>query len=137
MDGYQKQALDFLVTTNTEFKAKLISVCPNEWTLGLIGLKYKIKLSRGQRTLSFFWYGSHKDAEAYQATGATPENLEYQVLASLGISGASNFCDFCDMFGYDTDCRRSLATWKEVKTMDEKLTSFFSEEELDLLSEIN
>lgn len=137
MNEYQKRAIDFLAGANAKFDAKLLGVCSSKWTPGLIGLKYKITLRRGQKRIGFFWYGSHNDAKAYQASGAVPEILEYLVLASIGISGASNFAQFCDDFGYETDSRKALATWNEVKKMDEKLTSFFSEEELDLLNLIN
>jgi len=47
-----------------------------------------------------------------------------------------SFKDFCGEFGYDTDSRKAFTTYKAVKREWENVSKLFTEDEIELLQEI-
>ncbi len=61
----------------------------------------------------------------------------YDVLASLTKYDCGTFNDFCSEFGYEQDSRSAYKTYKAVKREWENLNKLFTEDQLELLREIN
>ena len=62
----------------------------------------------------------------------------YNILACIsGTYYNEDFNDFCSEYGYDNDSIKAFETWKAVNEEAEKMLSFFSEEELTELRDIN
>ena len=61
----------------------------------------------------------------------------YDVLACLTKHEPGSFKSFCGDFGYDTDSISARDTWQAVCEEWEKVSSFFTREELEELQEIN
>lgn len=76
-------------------------------------------------------YHPDKQAEEVKSPGA------YDILACMSPMYAETFEEFCGEFGYDEDSRSAFKTWKACKKENEALRMLFSEEELELLSEIS
>lgn len=69
------------------------------------------------------------------AEGANEPTL-YDVLVCLQKYDVGSFEDFCGEFGYDTDSRKAEKTYNAVCKEYENLCRLFTEEELNLLMEI-
>jgi len=69
-----------------------------------------------------------------QSSMKTP--TAYDVLASLTTYEPEDFNDFCDSFGYDTDSRTAERIYNAVKEEYNNLKMLFSDEELELMQEI-
>ena len=74
-------------------------------------------------------YASIQDEEIKKPTA-------YDILACLDVMYEDSFEDFCDSFGYDSDSISALNTYESVKEQSESLKDMFSEEELEMLHEI-
>lgn len=61
----------------------------------------------------------------------------YDVLACLTKYEPGSFKSFCADYGYDTDSISARDTWQAVCEEWEKVSSFFTREELEELQEIN
>ena len=61
----------------------------------------------------------------------------YDVLTCLQKYDVGTFEDFCSEFGYDTDSRNAKKTYKAVVKEYDKMCSLFSNDELEVLTEIN
>ena len=61
----------------------------------------------------------------------------YDVLSCLQKYDVGTFEDFCSEFGYDTDSRNAKKTYKAVVKEYDKMCSLFSNDELEVLTEIN
>ena len=70
------------------------------------------------------------------SNGCTPPT-DYDILASITKYDPNTFEDFCMEFGYDTDSRAAEKIYNDVKDEWKKVSSFFTESELELLREIN
>ena len=60
----------------------------------------------------------------------------YDVLACIEKYEVTYFEDFCSNYGYDTDSRKAYKTYKAVKREWENVKKLFSEDQLELLREI-
>ena len=62
----------------------------------------------------------------------------YDVLACISSDSycSDTFSEWCADFGYDTDSRKSLATFKRCRRLAKKINSFFNADELAALWEI-
>ncbi len=60
----------------------------------------------------------------------------YDVLTCLQKYDVGTFEDFCSEFGYDTDSRNAKKTYKAVVKEYDKMCSLFSNDELEILTEI-
>lgn len=145
LSSYEQTALDFLAKHGITFRATLAKVqkAPKWADDGSEhGLQYRVTLSRKTRPggvnavhaspLSFpFW-----DSVAAKENG---EILSaYSVLACISgdVHCSETFADFCGDYGYDEDSRTAYAAFKRCATFARKLRAFFSEKEIEGLSEI-
>lgn len=62
--------------------------------------------------------------------------VAYDILTCLGINDFCSFEDFCAEFGYDKDSRAAMDTCRKVQEQARNLKLLFTEEELELLGEI-
>jgi hypothetical protein len=87
---------------------------------------FKLKLSKGGKKYTFnFGQSIAKGGE---------EPTLYDVLACLQKYDVGTFNDFCSMFGYDGDSEK---IYKAVVKEFEAMQRLFTDEELEILSEIN
>lgn len=91
---------------------------------------YKITISKSKRSFTFNFGQSILES----GTGECP--TAYDVLACLQKYDVGSFEDFCGEFGYDEDSRMAEKTYKAVCKEYEKLCTIFSEEEMELMREI-
>lgn len=89
---------------------------------------YQITLRRGRNSFSVTFGQSIANA------GIEPSS--YDVLACLTKYEPGDFNNFCFEYGYYTDSRKAEKTYKAVIKEWDKVSKFFSEEELDVLREI-
>lgn len=84
--------------------------------------------------MSFDFWNSHSDISATPIKRLRP----YDVLACISsdVYCADDFEDWCGDLGYDSDSRKAEATWDRCHTFKLKLVRFFTEAELNQLSEI-
>lgn len=92
---------------------------------------YTITLIRGSRKYTFE-FGQSVGNSGFYAKRPTL----YDVLACLQKYDVGSFEDFCSDFGYDIDSRKSKKTYKAVVKEYESMCTLFSDEELEVLSEI-
>lgn len=62
---------------------------------------------------------------------------QYDVLACLTKCDPGTFENFCSEYGYDSDSRKALKTYKAVRNEWQNLCKLFTESELEQLQEIN
>ena len=89
---------------------------------------FKATFSRGSKSFSI------RFGQSIQA-GAEPP-CAYDVCACLQKYDCGSFTDFCYEFGYDTDSRTAERTYKAVCKEYNKVSNFFTLEELEILQEI-
>lgn len=91
----------------------------------------EVRPRSGERIVFDFW-GSAHDAEA----GENPD--EYDVLACLSgdVYCPEDFKEFCGEYGYEEDSIKALQTFKRADRFGKRLRTFFSEKEIEQLSEI-
>ena len=152
LSSYEQSALDFLAKHGIAFRATLAKVqkAPSWADDGCAhGLHYNITLwkprkspsdgrmdtkkpDRGSNRLSFpFW-----NSVAAKEKGEIPS--AYDVLACIpgDVHCPETFAEFCGEYGYEEDSRAALATFKRCSAFAKKLRAFFSETEIEGLSEI-
>lgn len=129
MENYQEQATKFLKNTNTKFKAKYFDYAyyfPQDKEQREI-YKITLKTPKGSYTFKF------GQSIASQGEEPTP----YDVLACLTKYDVGSFEEFCSEFGYDTDSRAADRTFKAVVKEWENISRIYTEEQIELLQEIN
>lgn len=145
VSSYEQNALDFLVKHGITFRAVLAKVqkAPKWADDGSEhGLQYRVTLSRKTRPggvnavhvspLSFpFW-----DSVSAKENGETPSAYDVLACISGDVHCPETFEDFCAEYGYDEDSRAAHATFKRCAALARKLRAFFSEKEIEGLSEI-
>lgn len=62
---------------------------------------------------------------------------EYDILACLQKYDVGTFEDFCSAFGYDTDSKKAKKTYKAVLNEYKEVSRLFTDEEIEMLQEIN
>lgn len=149
---YTQQANDFLKATNTglsitfSHEGKHFEDDKEDRNI------YNVKLSNKKHTYCFTFgdsiYNTHKMKSAKSQSEALKyKPTKYDILACLNVDYSRDFKDFCDNFGYeqydfDNEANDFLnesafvifkAVWKET----ENLKLLFSDDELEMLSEIN
>lgn len=61
---------------------------------------------------------------------------EYDILSCLTKYDPGTFEDFCSEFGYDTDSRKAEQTYNAVKDEYKSLCTLYSDDEMEMLTEI-
>ena len=128
MNEYTEQANQFLAATNTKFSAKFHRY----------GNHFEDDIEyRAIFTCTFKRDGKQFSLKFGQSivAGNTPPEA-YDVLACLQKYDIGSFEDFCSEFGYHkTD--ESMCVYAKVCKEFEKVSNFWTEEELEQLREIN
>ena len=105
--------------------------CPQYGTIH--GDRYRVTISRkgGGRVSFDFW-------NSLSAQQSGEDVTAYDVLACISSKAycPDSFEDFCGEYGYEQDSRKALATFKRCAAFAERLRAFFSEDELEALSDI-
>ena len=128
---YDAQANNFLVATETTLEITRVKIT-HKW--GFKVWQYYCKLRRGRKTYSFPFY----DSVVNYNNDKRP--TKYDVLACLEtydyIDGIE---DFATEFGYDIEenYKETEKIYKACMKQSEKLHGLFTDEELEMLSEIN
>lgn len=131
MTEYDVQANNFLVATGTTLEITRIEIV-DKW-MGW-RWKYYCKLRRNHKTYSFPFY----DSIANYTTGERP--TKYDVLACLDTYDYINGIeDFANEFGYNLceNYKETEKIYKACMKQSEKLHGLFTDEELEMLAEIN
>lgn len=132
VNEYNQQASEFLKATKTKFSFNYLGLeINNMWGDKFQRPKYSVTLSRKNKSYTFDFWSSIKDANEGKET-----IKPYDVLACLSVSYADSFEDFCSEFGYDTDSRKAYSIYEAVTEQTEELKELFSEEEIEMLHEI-
>lgn len=127
---YDEQAEKFLLATDTRMVFTFIAHKPyfdaqeDARDVWLIELHHDLT----KQKIQFTW------GQSIANVGKQPR--PYDVLAGLYTRSYPTLKDFCDEFGYEEDSMRSHSVWIAVNELAEKLSSFYSEKQLELLSEI-
>ena len=131
MTEYDLQANNFLATTNTTLEITRTEIV---YRWGFKTWKYYCKLRREHKTYSFPFY----DSVANYNKGERPS--KYDVLACLDTYDYINGIeDFANEFGYDLceNYKETEKIYKACMKQSEKLHGLFTDEELEMLAEIN
>lgn len=149
--SYEKQAKEFLEKTNTKLtiafshKGKHFAGDKEQRNI------YNVKLSNKNHTYVFQFGDSINNTRLYETAKSIAEQSKYRlkpydILACLQIDYSEDFTDFCSEFGYeehDFDNKKnsflneeSFTTYKAVQKESDNLKILFTEEELELLHEI-
>ena len=133
INEYEKQADDFLVKHKIGFKAVFKDDKRPLWCDGgcMHGKRHLVTFKRNGGRFSLSFWNSFNDAMKGKEVTA------YDVLASVQKYDIGSFAEFCGSFGYDVLSRKSLKIYKLVVKEWEKISNFFTSEELEELQEIN
>lgn len=130
---YEKQGLDFLMKHKIQMKNTFV---------GHIKHFEDDKESRDVFRVTFFRPGERFSIRFGQSislsTGfGTHQPRPYDVITCLTKNDPETFEDFCSNFGYDTDSRKALKTYRAVCKEWEKVSAFFTTQELEKMQDIN
>ena len=134
-----KQAQDFLTKYRLRFRSvqhadRCPPYCALEGGGHPHGHRYRVTISRkGGGRLSFDFWNSRHDIERGDTT-----IRPYDALACIGgdVHTADTFEEFCSEYGYDADSRKAEKTWKLCDRFAQRIRAFFTEDEIEALSEI-
>ena len=135
MSEYQKQALDFLEKCNAKMTITFVALDVNPlWDDGVYRGRYYITLTTPKGRTGFkFWNSVHN-------TEKHIDPKEYDILACLEKYDVGTFNDFVNEFGYEVDepkdFRRVNKIYKAVVKEYESLCRIFTEEQMEMLREI-
>ena len=156
---YEQQALDFLLKTDTEFKAEFTEHGLHFDTDKEARDIYKITLTRKDKKPYIFRFGQsiansglinahYKTSKSFEQgdkmipmKGSDYERKRkaptaYDVLACLQKYDVGTFSNFCSEFGYDEDSRTAEKIYFAVQKEYDSLSRLYSEQELELMREI-
>jgi hypothetical protein len=133
MSEYTEMADNFLARHGIKFSTKFI-----KHGYHFIGDKesrdiFNVSFSRGNKMFSLRFGQSLKESDG---SGSNPPTA-YDVIAGITKYPVGTFEDFCADFGYNTDSISALKIYKLVLKEWDKVSSFFTEQELDEMQEIN
>jgi len=132
MSEYDEQAEDFLSKTGSTIEIKNAEFEFPLWDIENKHASYEVTLIKGEESMTFKFYDSLRNTEE----GVKPST--YDILASINYEqeAEESFEDFCDAFGYDSDSIKASKIFDAVKKMNADLKRVFSEEDLELLGEV-
>jgi hypothetical protein len=147
---YQNQAKSFLTRFGITFKIAIaVPQTSPAWTDDerQHGVKYWVVMTRDEKTLELPFWGSvaqRKEIELAREQGrrsvewlARPSAYDVLACISADQNCPDTFAEFCSEYGYDSDSRKALATFKRCRKLAKKLQAFFDTDEMrDALAEI-
>jgi hypothetical protein len=128
---YNKQATNFLKRAEATLTLKYMGNEPHfedDKEKRIYRDRYKCTFANGKKHFSVIF------GQSIANRGKKPTT--YHILACLTKYDPKSFENFCGEFGYDTDSRKAEKTYKAVYSEWEKVKAFFTEEELEILREI-
>lgn len=139
MTNYEKQALDFLKSTNTKIiitKNGVVDRFPNDPKPSGFRQRYHVTLSREGKCYTFPFYGSIASYEKGESITA------YDVLACLQkYELPGDVWDFADEYGYKIDSRSEYMRVNRIYSACKKeynsLLDLFGVDLLEQMQEIN
>lgn len=129
---YQKQAQDFLQSTNTTFTTTYkehSDYFTDDAERGTTRDIYIVVLKNNRHRYRFLF------GQSIANQGQHP--TAYDVLASITKYDVGSFENFCGDFGYDADSRKAYKTYKAVLKEWKNVELLFTPEQLEQLQEIN
>jgi len=134
MCEYNKQAEDFLKSTNTKFSYKFLKngvyFLEDKETNTARDI-YLITLTRGIKKRQF------KFGDSISNSGSGKGIKPYDFLACVTKNeDVINFKEFCSSYGYNVDSIKALRLWKLCRSEFYKITSLYNQKELEKLQEI-
>lgn len=132
MNEYEKQALEFLESTDTSLTLEYLRT--GKYFDGDHEGRdiWQFTLKRGRKSYSATFGNSINDSQ--ERPPKTPSN--YDILSCLNVCYAETFDDFCGEYGYSNDSISALKTWKAVQKQSEGLKRLFNETEIEELNNI-
>lgn len=133
-NDYQKQALDFLEKTGTKMDIKFLKTGYHFADDKKNGTKrdiYFVTIMRGSRKISLEFGNSIIDSVSKKAPN------EYDILSCLQKYDVGTFENFCSEFGYDEDSITANKTYQAVCNEFKDVQTIWTDEEIELLQEIN
>ena len=125
---YDMQANNFLALTETTLEITRDEVV-EKW--GWYRWKYSCKLRRGHKTYTFPFFDSAANYEENKRPS------KYDILACLDTYDyIYRLEDFASEFGYDMEDKETKRTYNACMRQSKKLHGLFTDEELEMLSEI-
>lgn len=131
--NYQTEAKDLLKSMNVKFKATFLKYGQHFEDDKQSRDIYKVIFRREKNSFSLIFGQSINESTGNG--GNAPE--EYDVLSCLQKYDVGSFENFCSEFGYDVDSRKAEKIYKAVCKEFEKVSKFFTDEEIEQLQEIN
>lgn len=132
-NNYQKQGAEFMKTTVTKMIVKFSGhkryFDDDKQSRDV----FRITLKNNAHKYDFNFGQSINDSTGNGDNKPT----YYDILVCLTKYPVYDFEDFCSEYGYDTDSRKAYKTYKAVKREWENVNKLFTEEQLELLREIN
>ena len=80
---------------------------------------------------------SFKFGQSISSSDGNTPPTNYDILATLTKYDPESFENFCNEFDYEEDSRKAMKIYKAVKKEWEKVSSLFTNVELDALRDIN
>lgn len=144
MTEYDKQAEEFLKRNKLQMTITQVPYTAPVWeddkNLGRRN-KYSVEIHRPlkleynplwKQRIRFAFWGSNHDA----IKGKHPSSYDVLACISGDVYCPDTFEEFCSEYGYDGDSRKAEKTFRCANAFAKKLRSFFSEEEITELQEI-
>lgn len=137
-DQYQRQAINFLLETETTCDIQLMGLRNPNWKSDSKAVNcYNVTLKNKNHTYSFDFYDSIKNTEENKSAKFN----FYSVLACMGHYTSESFDEFCSNFGYEfkneSDYIRTKTVHLACLDQDKNLKKLFTSEQLEKLQEIN
>lgn len=125
-ENYRKQIAEY----NEKIKRKKLRGWVNGMDERALWDHACIKISEARRK-------AEKETELFEQSTEIKHPSAYDVLACLQKYEVGTFENFCADFGYDTDSRKAVRTYKAVRKEWNNLRKLFTDDQLTELQEIN
>lgn len=130
MEDYQKQAEDFLKSTETKLTVNFKEYGPHFEDDKESRDIYRITLRNKGHKFSFNF------GQSINKTGTGEKPTAYDVLTCLTKYDPGDFHNFCYEFGYNEDSRKAFKIYKAVIREWKNVELLFNEEQIEKLQEI-
>jgi hypothetical protein len=140
-NSYEKQANDFLTKIGASYKAKFIKndlyFSDDKETRDIFTCSFKRNNFRTSSS-KYARFSIRFGQSINESTGnGNKPPRAYDVLAAIQKYEVGSFENFCSEFGYDLDSRKAYKTYLAVCKEYDKVSKFFTSEELEEAQEIN
>lgn len=127
---YEQQADKFLTDTNTTLTVEYVKYGQMTWDEDRRNYRHIFKF-RIENEL-----GHYESLFGQSIADGDKTPTSYNILTCLEKYEPESFENWCSQFGYDEDSRKAYSTWETCCEQYEALAEMFTDEEMDLLREI-